>query len=217
MQSYQANCSVMRILTKFKSLFTNFFWPSTIKKMAGTVCVNCNGRHVRKNCNNHILIGKKSYVANTTFLMHGRNNIVEIGDGCSLNGVSFWISGDNNRIIIGSKTTVGQRTEFAALEGTSIIVGEDCMFSHDIRVRTSDSHSILNENGERINPASDICIGNHVWVGMKNNLLKGTSIADNCVVGAGSILGKAYPEGCLIAGIPAKVLKEKINWSREKL
>lgn len=133
--------------------------------------------------------------------------------------MSFWLSGNNNRIEIGEGTTVGARTEFAALEGTSITIGKDCMFSHDIRLRTSDSHSIVEETtGKRLNHAEDIRIGNHCWVGMQSLVMKGSSLADNSVLSARSLLNKQFADkGCIVGGSPAKILKEHINWDRKKL
>lgn len=207
----------MYVLSFLRSHFTNFFWKGTVYKKKGARCQWCNGRHIRRNSRNIVDIGKNSTLTECIFFINGSNNIITIGDNCNFNEVSFWIKGDNNHIIIGDGTTVGRNTEFAALEGTNIYVGKDCMFSHDIRLRTSDSHSMLNEMGERINPAKDIVIGNHVWIGMYGILLKGTSIGDNSVVAARAVVSKTFSENNLIAGMPAKIIKERINWSRKMI
>lgn len=91
------------------------------------------------------------------------------------------------------------------------------MISSNVRIVTSDSHSIVNESGERINPACDVLIGNHCWIGMRALCLKGSSIADNSVVGAASCLtGKIIEKGVVIAGTPARIIKKNINWKRER-
>lgn len=53
---------------------------------------------------------------------------------------------------------------------TSITIGDDCMFSAQTIVRTSDAHSIL-ADGKRINPGKNVVIGDHVWVGYGANIL----------------------------------------------
>ncbi|MBR2669802.1 MAG: transferase [Solobacterium sp.] len=69
-----------------------------------------------------------------------------------------------------------------------------------------------------MNHAKDIVINNHVWIGMRSLILKGTLIKNNCVVGAGSICNKDYEkDNCMIAGNPAKIIKENVNWSRDRL
>lgn len=98
------------------------------------------------------------------------------------------------------------------------MVGNDCLFSSEIVIRTGDSHSILNETGTRINPAKDVVIGNHVWVGHRALITKGVSIPENCVVGTGAVVTKPIDKsGTVIAGVPAKIIKENINWCGERL
>ena len=127
---------------------------------------------------------------------------------------------DNNSIFVGKNTTMhgrGARTvHFALDEGTKVIVGEDCMFSNDIQVRSSDSHSIVNLEGKRLNHAKDITIGNHCWIGLRSTILKGAKIADNTIVASGSICTKRYEENnVILAGNPAKIVKNDVNWDRK--
>ncbi len=72
-----------------------------------------------------------------------------------------------------------RKTRLACIEGTSIEIGEDCMFSANIVFRTGDSHSIINSDGQRINASKSICIGNHVWIGNTVIVNKGVKVSDN--------------------------------------
>ena len=64
----------------------------------------------------------------------------------------------------------------------------------------------------------DIVVDDHVWIGMRSMVLKNTIIGKNCIVGAASVCNKEYgKDNCLIAGNPAKIVKENVNWSRDKL
>jgi acetyltransferase-like isoleucine patch superfamily enzyme len=98
-------------------------------------------------------------------------------------------------------------------------IGKDCMFAYDIDIRTGDSHSIIDSTtGSRINYAKDINIGNHVWVAAHSIILKGVSIADNCVIATGAVVVKGFNEqGIIVAGNPGKIVKRNITWSRERL
>ncbi|MBR1944932.1 MAG: glycosyltransferase [Alphaproteobacteria bacterium] len=103
-------------------------------------------------------------------------------------------------------------------KGRKISVGNDCMFSHGILVRTSDGHKILDAQTKApLNLPKDISVGSHVWVGARSVLLKGTVIPDNCIVGACSVVTKAFCEtNRTIAGNPAKVVSDKkITWNRD--
>lgn len=51
-----------------------------------------------------------------------------------------------------------------------------------------------------------VTIGNNVWMGMRVMILKGVSIGDNVIIAAGSVVTKSIPSGCIVAGIPARVV-----------
>lgn len=71
---------------------------------------------------------------------------------------------------------------------------------------------------ENLNPNADIEIGNHVWIAQGVSILKGAKIPSNCIVGAKSLVNKKFEEvNCIIAGIPAKIIKRGVNWDRRGL
>ena len=91
------------------------------------------------------------------------------------------------------------------------------MFSSEVVLRTGDSHSIINEEGTRVNLAKDILIGNHVWIGHRVLINKGVKISDDSVVGTGSVVTNQFNQkGVCIAGNPARVIKENITWLSER-
>lgn len=99
---------------------------------------------------------------------------------------------------------------------TSITIGDDCMFSAQTIVRTSDAHSIL-EGGKRINPGKNVIIGDHVWVGYGANILKGSIIESHSVIGTQSVVaGLHVPEGSVAAGNPARVVRTGVDWDSSR-
>lgn len=84
-----------------------------------------------------------------------------------LSNIRFAIEDDANQIEIGKQCYLGPGCLLAALEGTKIKIGDDCMIASSCEIRTSDSHSLLDRNGERINNAQDIILGACLdWYGM---------------------------------------------------
>lgn len=91
--------------------------------------------------------------------------------------------------------------------------GDDCLLSWDILIMDSDFHYIKNQEGEVINLSSPIIIGNKVWIGCRNLIMKGAYIPKNCIIGANSVLTKKLEyENALYAGNPIKVLKKNVSW-----
>ena len=106
----------------------------------------------------------------------------------------------------------------AAIEETKISIGKRCLFSSEIVIRTGDSHSITNLIGDRINKSMDVSISDHVWIGQKVTVLKGSEIGKDSVIGTGSIItGKKFDKNSVIAGIPGRVIKSGITWNHELL
>lgn len=170
---------------------------------------------------NKIQVGK-SRLKNCSVSILGDNNSLIIGNECVMGGVRVLILGNNNEIIIGDNVFMNGSTlqpiVINACENSRIIIGRDCMFSNNIEIHTSDYHSILDNLGNRINAAKDVFIENHVWVGFRCTILKGSHISENSIVASNSVVNKRFNEpSSLLAGIPAKIKKENINWDKRLL
>ena len=77
----------------------------------------------------------------------------------------------------------------------------------------TDAHTVRDMEGKLINDDKPIIIGNHVWIGCRSLVLKGTEIADNNIIAAQSVLNKKYlGTNCIFAGHPAIVVKQNIAW-----
>jgi acetyltransferase-like isoleucine patch superfamily enzyme len=167
-----------------------------------------------------VQIGNRCRFRYLSIVVCGKNSSVEIEDSVMVyEKCNISIIGDNCHCIIGKKTTIGSASLSVEESETNISIGEDCMISRGVRVNTTDKHSIIDlETGERINRPENIVVGNHVWLGHGVSLGKGSVVSDNSVVGEHAIVTKKFnqPNVCIV-GIPAKMIKENINWTREKL
>lgn len=171
------------------------------------VQIDCTGN------NNKIFIGEKCDLRNTKIFIRGNNNIIRIEGNVLCHCLEIWIEDDNNSVTIGNNTKITGTTHLACIEGQSIEIGDDCLFSSDIYVRTGDSHSIYNEKHVRINTSKTVKIGNHVWVGHGVNILKGVTIADGCVIATSAVVTLVEVQrNSIVAGVPARIVKENIFW-----
>lgn len=148
----------------------------------------------------------------------GNGHLLRMKKQSSINeGGRIRIEDESNQLEIGEHTHI--MSAFFALSdvNTKILVGNNCLFSAKVIFRTSDSHSVLNEAGERINKGKNIDISDHVWIGYGVNILKGVNIGENSIVGTQSVVTKSIPPNSIACGNPAKVVKTNITWTEERI
>lgn len=170
---------------------------------------------------NEVVIGGDSLttLSNCHIIINGNQNKVIIENGVRAIDLAICIENDNNLIYIGKNTWINGKTELAAIEGTDIKIGDDCLLSANITFRTGDSHSVLDAlTRKRINPSKSIIIGNHVWIGNTVIVFKGSVVGSHSVIGGGSVVtGKTFNEHTAIGGNPARVIKESVDWDYQRL
>lgn len=112
---------------------------------------------------------------------------IEIGEHCGISGSTIY-SWDS--IKIGSYTRIGANCK---------IIDNDF---HPVELKYR--HKGLNKEHTRRKP---IVIGNDCFIGANSIILKGTTLGNNVIVGAGSVVHGTWPDNCIIAGNPAKLVK----------
>ncbi|NOV22348.1 acyltransferase [Cupriavidus necator] len=179
-------------------------------------CVNCE--FIITGDNNRIVVGQGAVLVNVRMQLLSNGNAVEIGADCRITASLIMKLVDNNSLVIGAATTIGG-CNFICGEGTAISVGHDCMLAWNLEIRTTDSHAIIDAvTGERINPAADIVIEDHVWIGAHATILKGSHIGRDSVVSIRSVVTDKFHEpGLVLGGAPARKLRTGINWQRPLL
>ena len=168
---------------------------------------------------NVVEIRKGTFFRNCKIYIYGNGNKVIIGENVIANGARFHMEDDESTINIMDNTTIENNTEIAAIEGTNIQIGKDCMISSDVRICTGDSHSLVDLDGNRVNPSVDIRIGSHCWIGARAVVNKGVSIPEHCTIGACSVITQNLKavSHCVIAGIPGTVIRQQVDWRRERI
>ena len=123
----------------------------------------------------------------------------------------------------GSKMVIGDNT---GVFGTTIIcselitIGNNTLIAGGTHIYDSDFHSLDpairtsgNEKPEDVH-TSPVRIGSQCWIGSRCLILKGVTIGDQAVIGAGSMVTKNIPSRQLWAGNPAKFIKEIVGESK---
>lgn len=121
-------------------------------------------------------------------------------------GVHFFLDSSEAEVNIGLGTYLNRRTEITCKR--SVTIGERCAISWDVLITDTDYHQL--GEGEHTAP---VRIGDRVWIGAKAMILKGVTVGDGAVIAAGSVVTKDVPGGALVAGNPARVVRENVSWA----
>lgn len=149
------------------------------------------------------------------FNFSGGNNRICIGPNVSVGNLKI-NCGRNAVCTIGSDTMIEEAT--VIVTDGKIEIGKDCLFSFKVVIRNNDTHHFFDKTtGKRINYPGNIAIGNHVWLGQNATLLGNASIGDNSIVGTMAVTSSKFPEAVVIAGNPAKIVRENICWSKDNV
>lgn len=101
------------------------------------------------------------------------------------------LRGDNDRITVGANSNVQDGSVLHTDNGVPLTIGQNVTIGHQVMLH-------------------GCTIGDGSLVGIQSVVLNGARIGKNCLVGAGSLVteGKEFPDGVLIVGSPAKVVRE---------
>ena len=186
------------IIRKIWILFNRFkFWNKGIT--FGANLRIANSIYIKLGTNTKVVIGNNfafssgGYYNPLSRNIHGaivleKNATLTIGDSVGISSACLWIY---------ESLTVGSRTK----------IGGDCI------IIDSDAHSLNymeRRNGPPDRPnakSKGIIIGADVLVGTRCVILKGVTIGDRSIIGAGSVVTQNIPSDCIAAGNPAKVIK----------
>lgn len=182
----------------------------------------------RKQISHNVFIGKNVNVLEKRYLVIGEKSRLQDGvyiDALSKNGVqigNYVVIGRNTRIEctgglesigkgvrIGNRTTFGNDCIFGAAGG--IEIGDDVVAGQYVRFHSEnhnydDDNRLIKEQGVT---HKGIKIGNNCWIGAGAVFLDGAELGDGCVVGANAVVTKRFPSNVVIAGIPAKTIKDR--------
>lgn len=184
-----------------------------------------------------IHIGKNVSVEDGTLTIRlGSNSRIEVGNGCTFNGNNSISVVNESTITLGTKCALGD-SDILSYDSISvgngsnlgectivanikspIRIGNDCLFSSNIHVRSGDGHTIFDlnkktsllEEKERF-----VNIGDHVWIGSSATIIHNADIGNGCAIGTGSLVNKKFKNNCLIAGSPARIIRDSIVWEDE--
>jgi acetyltransferase-like isoleucine patch superfamily enzyme len=115
------------------------------------------------------------------------------------------------RIEIGDGFGISGSTIYST---ASIKIGRNAFIGANCKIVDNDFHPLEAEprrlgQNESHTKRKPITIGDDCFIGMNSIILKGTVLGNNVVVGAGSVVSGVFPDNCIIAGNPAKIIRQR--------
>jgi acetyltransferase-like isoleucine patch superfamily enzyme len=116
---------------------------------------------------------------------------------------------DGAHLEIGSESYINYDSSLSCFD--HITIGSKCAISWNTNIFDANTHELIVEGLSR--PWSKpVVIGDGVWIGTGATILPGVTIGDGSVVAAGSVVTSDVPGGALVAGNPARVVRENVLW-----
>jgi acetyltransferase-like isoleucine patch superfamily enzyme len=149
------------------------------------------------------------------------NGRIVIGKGVRLSGkpsIGFsGRSGHRPEFVVGDGTFIGHQCGFRIAR--SVRIGKHCLLAGGVSVMDMDGHPLdatRRRDGEPTPPEgiAPVVIGDDVWIGAGALIVKGVAIGDRSIVAAGSVVTKEVPPDVVVAGNPAKVVKNLVEPSK---
>jgi maltose O-acetyltransferase len=110
-----------------------------------------------------------------------------------------------------SKNTYMNEGQLHAGPNSKIIIGDWCAIGYNVHIKSFTHHSDNPTGNELEMIDKDIIIGDNVWIGDNVYIKEGVTIGNNAIIGANSIVTKDVPEGAVVGGVPARILKKKVK------
>ena len=125
---------------------------------------------------------------------------------------------------IGNNTIIESNIKLDKVYPKGIHIGSGCLIASGVTILT---HDHCKRTGPSIIDCymTDTYIGNRCFLAVGSTVMYGVRIGDDCIVGAGSVVTKDVPSGCIVVGNPARIIRkgikmtnraEIINWNPAK-
>lgn len=127
-----------------------------------------------------------------------------MGEDCIFWGKRIVIKGSH--IILGERVIINNSVILNS-KNAKIVLGDDVHLSDFVYITTLGLDLVNYVEKNNKHTEKDVFIGNNVWIAARSIILPGVKIQDNSIVAAGSVVTKDVPEGVIVAGNPARVIR----------
>lgn len=180
------------------------------KKISG-LDIEINGN------NNTVCLTDKTIFKGSKIVIVADDAVLNFEESPEINNLSVFIrNGNKQHLKWGKNTTITGGYIELCESGASVTIGQECMIGWHISIVATDFHSVLDRTtGQVLNGPGNVVIGDNCWLGHGVRLLKNAKLPNNTIVGAETIVTKAFTEEwTALGGNPAKIIKRDVTWNR---
>lgn len=203
----------MRWITVFFSYlypYSLYLWRKKIIDLIRTAWLSRFFRSIGK----HVVFHKIGLLKGMECISIGNRSL--FGDYLYL---TAWPTLGTPEISIGDSCSFGAYNHITAI--CKISIGDNCLTGKWVTI-TDNTHGNIDFESLKIPPnkrqvvsKGPVIIGNNVWIGDKATILPGVTIGDGVLVAANAVVTKDVPAYSVVAGIPAKVIKDFRDYNQK--
>ena len=135
---------------------------------------------------------------------HGTMIVGERVQFISHHARSVFTTWEHGRLVIGDRAFINYGVDIAA---TGLVaIGADCLIGTHVSIIDNAFHDVVDR--QQVPAPRPVVIGDNVWIGNRAIILPGVTIGEGAVVGAGSVVTRDVPARTVVAGNPARVVRE---------
>ena len=163
-------------------------------------------------------IGESSIIEKPCQIMGGGQSRINIGENTYIHAHSILGCWKKHKgfdytpsIIIGNSCSIGEYNHITSCNniviGNGVLTGRFVLISDNNHGGSTKSELGIPPSNRRLTSKGAIIIGDNVWIGDKVTVLGGVHIGKNVTVAANAVVASDIPDNCIVAGIPARIIK----------
>jgi acetyltransferase-like isoleucine patch superfamily enzyme len=195
-------------ISVFRTLYLSVRYGGRIIFLRGTRLQLGRGARIRVAKGARLVVGGSRVIGTPCSLSIRRNARLSIHGDVSINRGTRVLIDQGAHLEIGHQSYINYNSAVTCFE--HITIGSNCAISWNTNIFDGNAHELIVAGVPRPR-TRPVHIGNNVWVGT-GAIVLGVNIGNGAVVAAGSVVTADVPGEVVVAGNPARIVKQNISW-----
>ena len=197
-------------LNIIKSLYYSLRFGGRIFVGKGKLFIDGSGKIEFTSPKSSLFVGVYTTIDTPAVITIQNNATLIVGSSSMIHRGTKVVVHNGGVLSIGDSTYINENARIHCKKKISI--GNNCAIAWNTNIVDTDLHTIHYTDNQKNNDAA-VSIGNHVWIGANSVILKGSTIEENCIVAANSLVNGKLRGKYIYGGNPCQELKTFETWS----